>query len=161
MMESYKDLKIYLVDDDMFCLNIYEQQVKNFGFKYVRTFSSGSECLGSLESDKPDLVFLDHDMDDMKGLDVLKIIKKQFPNTYVVMLSGQDNIYIAIDAVKSGAFEYIVKGEQDMEKITNVLDKISHIKNILQKVEKWLIQNISNVISSKNTTTNNKTISIK
>lgn len=143
-MNLYKNLKIYIVDDDIFCLNIYEQKIKNFGFKYVKTFSNGIECIGSIENDKPDLVFLDYDLEDMKGIDILKILKKELPNTYVIMLSGQDNIYVAIEAVKNGAFEYIVKNDQDMEKITNVLNKISRVKNTLQKLEKWLVQNINN-----------------
>ncbi|MFM1744416.1 MAG: hypothetical protein RLZZ630_353, partial [Bacteroidota bacterium] len=65
---------------------------------------------------KPSIVFLDYNLDSkvrqaMDGIDVLKEIKELDPQIEVVMISGQDKIDVAVNSIKYGAFDYIVKGE--------------------------------------------------
>lgn len=118
---STKPHKIFLIDDDYFSLTFYKHQVKKFGYEYVKTFSNGQECITTIEKEQPDIIFCDYEMEEMTGLDFLKIVKQKFPGIKIAILSGHDSIYIAADSIKNGAVEYIMKGNKDIEKIKNLL----------------------------------------
>jgi DNA-binding NtrC family response regulator len=82
----------------------------------VHAFHTGEECIAAIKVRKPGIVFLDYYLnsqvrDAMDGIDVLKAIKELEPETEVVMISGQDKIEVAVNTMKYGAFDYIVKGE--------------------------------------------------
>lgn len=127
-----KDLKIFIVDDDKFYLNILKQTVQNLGCENVTIFNEGATCLNQLNQ-KPDVVLLDYNMDTLTGYEVLKKIKRFDPNIYVVMVSGQEEVKPAVDSLKHGAFDYLQKGKNEGEKIKQVLEKIIEVKEILRK----------------------------
>lgn len=124
--------KIFVVDDDLFSLNLYRQELENLGLNDISTFQNGSICLYNLFQ-KPAIVFLDYYMNDISGLEVLKKIKRFDPNIHVVMISGQENSQVAVEAMKFGAFDYLVKGDNEGEKISKVLNRISTIEGQLKK----------------------------
>lgn len=115
--------KIYLVDDDFFNLTLCQQHLINLGYPQVQTFSNGLDCLDNLQ-ERPDVIFLDHLMEDISGLDLLKKIKRFDPDIPVIMLSGQENMKTAIDSLKYGAFDYIIKGEDTEKRITDVMERL-------------------------------------
>jgi DNA-binding NtrC family response regulator len=127
-----EDLKIFLVDDDIFSLNLYSQHIINLGYRDVYLFEKGMDSLESLE-ENPTIIFLDHNMDDMLGLDVLKEIKRINPGIYVVMISAQENVQVAIDAVKYGVFEYIIKTEDVPAKMEAIIHRIVEIQKEFNK----------------------------
>jgi signal transduction histidine kinase len=114
--------KIFLVDDDPFCMAMYEQHLQNLGFNDISVFSSGADLLNSLNQ-KPDLVFLDYNLDDYNGAELLSKIKEQNPGTFVVIVSGQSDMEITVSLMNKGAFDYIVKDENETEKISAVIGK--------------------------------------
>lgn len=116
-------MRIFLVDDDAFCMNIYKQHLNSLGYYDVMSFSNGPDCLNNLSS-KPDVIFLDHGMDYLTGLEVLKKIRTYDPGIFVVLLSGQANLLTAVKALKLGATDYIVKGAYELVNITKVLNAI-------------------------------------
>jgi len=116
-------LSIFVVDDDEYCTQMYQQHLHNLGFKNVLTFTSGEECIQNL-GQKPEIIFLDHIMNPDSGLVVLQKIKAINPNIYVVILSSQKTIEVAIESLKLGAFDYIIKGNNDSKKITEVMNKL-------------------------------------
>jgi len=79
------------------------------------------------------VIFLDHGMDYLTGLEVLKKIKAYDHNIFVVFLSGQANIMTAVKALKLGAIEFIAKGIYDFENIGKVLNTIGEAINIKRK----------------------------
>ncbi len=121
------DTKIFLVDDDLFSLNSYRQNLDNLGYINISLFLNGTICLNNLYK-KPLVVFLDYNMDDLNGFEVLKKIKRYDPNIYVVIISAQESIKVAIDALKYGAFDYIIKGDNELEKMRDVLLRIKSIQ---------------------------------
>lgn len=147
-MDDIYNFKIFLVDDDVFSLSLTEHRLKNLGFKDVNIFENGTECLDSLVNN-PDIVFLDHNMDGLSGFEVLKKIKRYNPNIYVVMLSAQENIKTAVDALKYGAFDYIIKGDQESENMINVINKIGDIQNLIKKTKPSLIKKILTFYNKK------------
>ncbi len=131
--------KFFLVDDDVFFANLYDQHIKNLNYTDVTYYSNGNDCLSNL-SKNPDIIFLDHNMDDMTGFEVLKKIKRYNPNIYVIMISGQESIKTAVDALKYGAFDYIIKDKDVCEKIEIVINKIIMVKEELKKSNPTVMQ---------------------
>lgn len=134
-------LKVFLVDDDPFFLNIFEQYLNNLGITDVALFENGTECLARL-GEKPDIIFLDYNMDTLSGIDVLKKIKRFDPNTYVVVVSAQEQVKPAVDMLKHGAFDYMQKSDVNVERIGEVLKKIANIQNVLESKNKGFFKNI-------------------
>ncbi len=126
-MKPADKLKIFVVDDDAFCLYMFERHLTNLGYKKVKTFDNGSDCLDNL-AEKPDVIFLDHNMADISGIDVLKTIKRFLPDVHIVFISGQERVETVIQAMQLGAYEYIFKGEYELENISKVMNKIIEMK---------------------------------
>lgn len=126
-METNQNLKFFIVDDDRFCASVYEQYLKNHNYENITYFNSGEACLEELHQ-KPDIIFLDHNMEELNGFEILKKIKRYDPNIYVIMVSGQENIDTAVNALKYGAFDYLVKDVDVCEKMTETIEKILKIK---------------------------------
>jgi len=140
-MTQSNQFKIFVVDDDAFCLNLFKQLLYNLGYENVSTFDSGVDCLNKLQ-EKPDVIFLDHNMDTFTGYEVLKKIKRHDPNIYVVMVSAQEEIKTAVDALKHGAFDYIQKGNGEEMKMKNVLLKIAEVKDLLERSKPSVLKKI-------------------
>jgi DNA-binding NtrC family response regulator len=131
-MEPNTLMKIFLVDDEPFCLHLYGQYLKNLGITQVQSFGNSGDCLNQLVL-RPDLIFLDYNMDNLTGIDILKKIKRFDPNIPVVFISGQEDIKVAVNALKYGAFDYLTKDSLDESKMKACLDKILLIKEMMAK----------------------------
>lgn len=125
---------IFLVDDEP----IQNEMLKDFlseRYTYeIKVFESGEEALANMHL-HPEIVVLDYHLnahlnDAQNGVDVLKEIKDKYPEVQVIMLSGQDKIDVAVDTMKFGAFDYIVKGESAFARIENVINNASEIHKL-------------------------------
>lgn len=129
-MGMHPDLKIFLVDDEPYCLDLYGRYLNNLGYANVQYFGKSADCLDQLTL-QPDLIFLDYNMDNLNGIDVLKKIKRFDPNIPIVFLSGQKEISIAVNALKYGALDYIGKENVDEERMAECMTKVSRFKEVL------------------------------
>jgi len=107
---------IYIVDDEPLQRDMLTDHLKSVSGYELHAFSTGEELLGAMKVRKPAICFLDYNLSSqvrnaMDGIEVLKEIKSLSPDTEVVMISGQDSIDVAVNSMKYGAFDYIVKGE--------------------------------------------------
>jgi DNA-binding NtrC family response regulator len=83
----------------------------------------------------PQIVVLDfhlnsHLPDAQNGVEVLKRIKEVSPASQVIMLSGQDKLEVAVESMKYGAYDYVVKGETAFSRMENVINNILELSNI-------------------------------
>lgn len=122
--------KVFLVDDDLFFRQLLEHAIRNYGYTDVQAFDNGAACLDAL-IEEPDIVFLDQMMGSVSGTDALKAIKRFNPDIYVVLVSGQQQVQVAVDSLKYGAFDYVVKDERLDERLTKVLKKIEEVQALL------------------------------
>ena len=122
--------KIFLVDDDPFCRQLIEQAIRNAGYGDVQAFDNGAACLDAL-IEEPTIIFLDQMMGSVSGTDALKAIKRFNPDIYVVLVSGQQQVQVAVDSLKYGAFDYVVKDEQLADRLALVLGKIEKMQTLL------------------------------
>ncbi len=119
---------IFIVDDDNMQAMMLQDYLSKYSTFTVHIFSSGEECLKNL-SMNPQIIFLDYNFDKigkdaMNGIDILKEIKEAKPDTEVIMFSGQDKIEVAVNSMKYGAFDYIVKSESAFTRSENVIFNI-------------------------------------
>lgn len=140
--------KIFVVDDNSLFLKVVLKSLsENEAYKVI-PINSGRECLNRL-NERPDIVSLDYTMPDYNGKEILAKIKEQLPDTHVIIVSGQNDINTAIDLLKFGAYDYIVKGVDTREKIAIAIEKI--IENIeLKKENKILKEAVSTKYSFRN-----------
>ncbi len=107
---------IYIVDDEPLQRELLADHLGNMPAYEIHSFGTGEECLAALKVRIPTIVFLDYNLDSqvkdaMDGTEILQEIKSIAPAVEVVMISGQDRIEVAVNSMKHGAFDYIVKGE--------------------------------------------------
>jgi DNA-binding NtrC family response regulator len=118
-----KKYKIFVVDDNSLFLKVLYKTLELNEMYEVIPISSGRECIERL-NEQPDIVSLDYTLPDYNGKEILEIIKQQLPDTQVIIVSGQNDISTAVNLLKIGAYDYIVKGVDTREKITISIEKI-------------------------------------
>ncbi|NQU86273.1 MAG: response regulator [Mariniphaga sp.] len=130
-MGSLKNPLMYVVEDN----KIYNKLIVNFlekkGFSNIKSFFNGEDCLRNLKA-KPDIVIQDYLLEGLNGIEVLKRGKKHYPDTEFIFLSGQSSMEIAVNTMRYGAYDYIVKDEATLDRL---VDKIGRIIKA-QKVER-------------------------
>lgn len=103
-----KTAKILIVDDEKVMQDSCEQILKKEGYK-VKVASDGKEALRMFKEELFHVVILDIKLPGMDGIEVLSKIKEESPETPVVIMTGFASIESAVDALKSGAFDYLSK----------------------------------------------------
>jgi len=88
----------------------------------VQSFVTGETCIETFKNEKPQVVILDYHLnskyiDAADGIEVLDWIKKESPETNVIMLTVDDNIDIALKSFHHGASDFVVKSETQFRKI--------------------------------------------
>ena len=134
---------VVIIDDDPNLLELTSLILSRRGFK-VFTANHPREGLKLIAAHSPELVLLDYVMPDMNGLVTLRQIKLQFPDTYVVMFTGKGSEEIAVELMKGGASEYLLKPFNNrnlIDRLENVL-KIREIElqnRVLQREQERLL----------------------
>ena len=100
--------KILVVDDDALIVKLTVLLLEKWGFQVV-TADNGRQCLEMVARHRPALVLLDYMMPVMNGLDALKHIRAQYPDTSVIMFTGKGSEEVAVELMMAGAADYIRK----------------------------------------------------
>jgi len=101
-------IKVLLVDDEEDFAEILSLRLKELGEK-VEVAHSGQEGLDTLAKTSIDVVILDIKMPGMDGIETLREIKKQYPIIEVILLTGHGSTETAVEGMKLGAFDYLMK----------------------------------------------------
>lgn len=118
-----KSLKIFIADSDDLCGKIYKEHINRLGFTQVSLFGSLKECLKRLV-DSPDVIFLDQKFIPMDGQESLREIKYKNPGIHIIVFSTNSNMKMIVEAFKQGAFDYVIRGEKDIQMIGIILREI-------------------------------------
>jgi len=131
-----ENFKIFIVEDDVMYGEILEFNLSLNPNWEVERFTTGKDLIANLFKN-PGVISLDYSLPDMTGLEVLEKIKKYNPDIPVVVVSGQEDVGTAVDLLKRGVYDYIVKDEDTKDRLWNAM------KNILENMK--LKQEISDL----------------
>ena len=101
--------KIMLVDDAAFMRMMIKNTLTQQGYTDIVEAQDGAEAVTKFAEENPDLVFMDITMPNMDGLQALKKIKEDHPGARIVMCTAMGQETMVLDAIKSGAQDFIVK----------------------------------------------------
>lgn len=132
-MGKSKQPKIYIVEDDAPMNELLCQFLEMQGYKDVKGFFSGEEMLNELSIKEETIIIQDFDLPGINGLDVLSKVIPAFPKAEFIFLSGQSNIETAVEAIKGGAFDYIVKDKFAKENVQTKISNLLKIKSLYQQ----------------------------
>jgi len=125
--------KILLVDDEREFVAILTHRLTKRNFT-VTFAHSGKDALAQLEADENiEVVILDAKMPGLDGIETLKRIRKKWPLVEVIMLTGHSTIDAAINAIKLGAYDYLLKPIQ-MDELVSKIEKAASRKRHRDKL---------------------------
>lgn len=123
-MANNKPLKIYVVEDDEWYCNFLEYNLKLNEDNHVSKFYNAKDFLKALTQETPDVVTLDYSLPDMDGDEVLKRIKEHHEDIYVLAVSGQEDVSTAVDLMRNGAYDYLIKDDDTRDRLFYMITRI-------------------------------------
>ncbi len=118
-------IKLILVDDEKGFVDVLANRLTRRNFEVTKTYS-GLEAIQALRKQDFEVAVLDLKMEDMDGIEILKIFKKMEPGIKVIMLTGHGSERAAREGMELGAFDYLTKPcdlEELVEKIREAVGK--------------------------------------
>lgn len=125
-----KNYTIYVVEDDQPMNTMLCMFLKKQGYNHVSGFFSSEEMIEKLPARKPVVIVQDFDLPGMNGLETIRTVRSEYPNTEFIFLSGQKSIEIAIESLKNGAYDYIVKDSFAKENVVAKINNLLKIKSL-------------------------------
>jgi len=126
-----KQYSILIVDDEPLIRESLYEILRIDGFR-GHMASSGEEALKILKNQNYDIIVMDMKLPKLSGLELIEQVKKDAPETEVIMITGYGTIETAVEAMKKGAYDYITKPINDQE-IKLIINKIVEKKEILKE----------------------------
>jgi len=141
--------KLLVVDDERMILELTSMVLASRGFD-VSVVDNAPAAYEMIEREHPALVLLDYMMPKVNGLDALKEIRERFPETYVIMFTGKGSEEVAVELMKAGASDYVLKPFSNaklVERIESVLRirsielhnkaLVEEQERLLDEIERW------------------------
>lgn len=144
---------ILIVDDEPLIRESLYEILRIEGF-HAHMAPSGEEALKVIKTQKIDIILTDLKLPKMNGLELLTEVKKNHPESDVILITGFGTIETAVEAMKKGSYDYITKPINDLE-VKNIISKIVEKKQIIQEnknlrqiIEKTKRASFCNIIGS-------------
>jgi len=142
--------KIFIVEDDPMYGRVLSYHLSQNPDNQVELFLTGKDCISNMYQ-KPDIITLDYSLPDMSGFKVLQKIKELAPDIPVIIISGQEDISTAVELLKAGAYDYIVKNDDAKNRLWNTIKNVQEhllLKKEVQTLRAEVVQKyeFSNVI---------------
>lgn len=137
-MKKKPEIKIFFVDDDPIYTKVFVKNIEDSSYysPLVKSFLSGEDSLRNVH-ERPDVIILDYylkrDNNGLNGLETLKRLSRANPKSKVIMLTAQDDLSIAVNSIKFGAYDYVVKSETAFLKVQNAINNIMYHKLLYTK----------------------------
>lgn len=145
-------MKIFIIEDDPLFARKFQFEIESTRVHDIHIFSSAERAVGQLSTIKPDIVFVDHYLDGINGVDTIGIIREKLPNCKIVAVSSQTDIKVFEKAIVDGACKYIIKDDEfpsnlakffrqlaENDKEETILEKLSSLFTIKKERKKPLI----------------------
>jgi two-component system, OmpR family, response regulator CpxR len=113
------NIKVLLVDDEEQFVEVLAERLETRGFQ-VNTAFNGDEAITFVDEHDVDVVILDVQMPGRDGIETLQEIKRMRPITEVIMLTGHATVETAIQGMKLGAYDYLMKPTDTAELVEKI-----------------------------------------
>ncbi len=123
--------RILIVDDEYDALEMMEEFFRNNGYETTKA-KNGIDALEKIQECEPDVILTDMKMPKMNGMELLEIVNKEHPDIAVIMITAYGNVESAVDAMKRGAKDYILKPLR-LDEILSKVEKIAQMKSLIQE----------------------------
>lgn len=135
MEENQKayNIKVLVIDDDVKMLELLKKVLSRRGYT-VETSPKPTEALEKFTLNGFDIVVTDINMPEMNGLEILKQIKSISPDTIVIMITAFATVSSAVESMKLGAYDYIIK-PFNMEEFVLIVDRAAEQISLKKEVE--------------------------
>ncbi len=120
-----KNIRILLVDDEMGFAEVVSKRLRKRGMR-VKAVFTGSNAIQAIRKQDFDVAILDLKMEDMDGIEVLKIFRKAYPEMAVIMLTGHGSETAAKEGLKNGAFDYLTKPCDLEDLVEKIHEAVQH-----------------------------------
>lgn len=127
-------LKIFIVEDDPFFGESLKYHLSLNPDYHISLYQTGKECVENLYQ-KPNIICLDFGLPDITGDKLLKKIQEINNNIPIIIISGQEDIEVAINFLKAGAKDYIIKNDHTKEILWNSILKIKENIQLINEIE--------------------------
>lgn len=124
---------IFVVEDDEWYQKLLSYNLSLNPDHVITTFSTGSEMLRSLHL-KPDLITLDYRLPDMNGAEIMRRVRAHDEEIPVIIISQQDDIEVAVQLLREGAYDYIVKSMEIQGRLLAAADRVRKSKALQEEV---------------------------
>ncbi len=132
-LSKAQNIKILIIDDDVKMLELLEKVLLRKGY-LVEVTSKPREALEKFESDGFDIVVTDINMPEINGLEILRQIKSISPNIIVIMITAFATVSSAVESMKLGAYDYIIK-PFNMEEFVLIIQRAAEQVELKKEVE--------------------------
>ena len=117
---------IFLIEDDEFFATTFKKRLQKIGEFNVQHFSNCESALKDLLKIKPDIIFLDHLLDGINGVDAVHLFKENHPKGEIVIVSGQNDPEVLKKADQAGASKYFRKDVLLMKNAEGFIKDFEH-----------------------------------
>lgn len=132
-MKTQNIKRTFIVDDDPFWSAMLTQMLSELGYKNILTFNNGNDCIEHLHLN-PKLIFLDYQMENMDGLEVLQKVKDYYPGIGVVFCTAYEDLSVAVNAMKIGSFDYLLKSNATKKEVASIINNMGEKQIFADKV---------------------------
>ncbi len=132
-------LNIFVVDDDITYATLLEYSLSRNPDYQIKMIHSGTDLLNNLHL-KPDIITLDYTLPDYSGEQILKKLQQSHPSIPVVVISGQEDIETAINLLKDGAYDYLVKNDETTQRLWKTIQNIRENISLKEEVKQLRAQ---------------------
>ncbi|MCG8686556.1 MAG: response regulator [Desulfobacterales bacterium] len=123
--------KILVIDDEVYIRDSVIGFLEDFGFEVIEA-ENGKEGVEKIENEHPDMILCDLRMPVMDGLEVLANVRDRDENIPIIIVSGAGNIADTVEALRLGAWDYIIKPIQDMNVLFHAVNKAFERKHFIE-----------------------------
>jgi DNA-binding NtrC family response regulator len=120
-------IRLLLVDDEKDFVNILSKRIKRRNIDVTKAFS-GAEAIQALRAQEFDVAVLDLKMEEMDGIETLKVLKIMDPQLAVIMLTGHGSVEAAEQGIRMGAYDYLTKPCELEELLEKILEAYANRK---------------------------------
>ena len=122
-MQKTRNPLIFLIEDSVVYKDLIVGYLKSKNFTNLKIYKNGDECLKQLHL-KPDLIVLDYSSQGKTGLELMAQIQKDYPEIDFIFLSAQNNVEVAVQIMKIGAADYIIKNDKAPRNVVKSIEQL-------------------------------------